>query len=776
MDYVSELNAINSKLSTLQTFRVAIEDAIKTAGGTPGNTFLGLANDIYNINLDTKLTFVKDDTSFKSFNGFSGLQKRADYLANCKLCIRNAIIARGVNVPSTVKFGEYPDYIKSISGTSVLPIISLTSVKGEVANKTDITVNTNKLATNNSYRYKITDSLPTLGSVISSWTFWNGKDEITIVDGKSICIAEVDTSNQVVQAGIVICKSKTRTMLYPELQIVMEKGSSLYSTKVKTINSKLNSANKFYYIKGLATDFYIDDSLPAGFILWKEDSEIELDKISRYNIITFVEVNSNNLIQRYGTVYPVTRDYASSININSVVGTKDWGTKLTVSPSLSSGNSYRYISGEYTFIEDEIIDSNKYNYWDGKSEIILDEETLSITIVEIDSNNQVKRYGYASVKKMYPSLKSIVITSTPTDNAYGCKLVVEPVIDSGNKYYYTTIEEGFIEKKYHDYINTSSFEYWDGKSEIFIVNGTRIWMVELDSENLLIGEGYAYIESNVPVIQNLKMSSDYGTTTGSCHITIETEKDNDSNFYVYRKGNYVYSYDDQLNKSDWTEYNFDNDIINLPDMTLLTIIEVDSYYKAKKIGLVNIKARPLELFTLTITSWKSEKGGCSNFYISPMLTSGNKYKYQFTDIIPELHDDLTDWYDYTENMDVLSENGVTICFAEVDSQNRALKAGICIVDARDPDPILGTLTLDSVAGTLDGYTQITVEEPLTDGYEYLYTETSVLPKYGDLVSDWLPWDGESEIYITDGTTICIVEATSDKYAHKGGLVTVYSKK
>lgn len=776
MDYVSELSAISSKLATLETFRVAIEDAIKTAGGTPGTSFLGLANDIYNINLNSNLTFVVEDTSFKSFNGFTGLQKRAEYLADCKLCIRNAIIARGVDVPSTAKFSEYPDYIKSISGTAVLPIISLTSVKGEVANKTSITVNTNKLATNNSYRYKVTDSLPTLGSVISSWTYWNGKDEIIIEDGKSICIAEVDTSNQVVQAGIIICYSKTRTKLYPDLQITMDKGSILYASKVKSITSKLNSTNKFYYIMGSISNFYIDDMLPDEFILWDEESEIQFDKVSRYNSIIFVEVNSDKLIQRYGMTYPVVRDYASSLKIASVIGTKVWGTKLTVTPTLSYDNTYSYTVGERTFIENEVIDPNDYEYWDGKSEVVLDEETLAITVIETDTNNQVKRFGSISINKMYPSLKSIIITSIPTDNAYGCEITTEPIIDSNNKYYYIAMEEGFLEKKYHDYVNVSSYEYWDGKSEIFIINGTRICMVELNYQNLLIGVGYAYIESNVPIIQNLKMSSDYGTTTGSCHITIETEKENDSNFYVYREGNYVYSYDDQLNESDWNQYNFDNDIINLPDMTLLTIIEVDEYYKAKKIGLINIKSRPLELFSLAISSWKSSKGGCSNFYITPMLTNGNKYKYQFTDIVPELHDDLTDWYDYTDNMDVPSENGVTICFAEVDEQNRALKAGTCIVIARDPDPVLGTLTINSVAGSINGYTQIIVKEPLTDGYEYLYSITSVLPQYGDSVIDWLSWDGISELFITDGSIVSIVEATSDKYAHKGGIVDICSKK
>lgn len=778
MDYVSELNAINSKLAMLETLRVAIEDAIKTAGGTPGSTFLGLANDIYNINITSnKKTFVVVDTSFKSFNGFTGLQKRAEYLADCKLYIRNAIIARGVNIPSAAKFSEYPDYIKSITGTSVLPIISLVSVKGQVANKTDITVNTNKLATNNSYRYKITDTLPTLGSVISNWTFWNGSDEIEVADGKSICIAEVDTSNQVVQAGVVICDSKAKDKLYPELKITMEKGSKLYATKISDITSKLNSKNKFYYIQMNISSFYIDDKLPAGFVLWDENSEIELNKITKYDIITFVEVNESNLIQRFGTTYAVVRDYAGSLNVTSLSGAKEWGTKISVTPTKGSGNTYSFISGEHTFIEDEKIDINDYGYWDGKSEIVLDEYTEAITIIEINADNLVQRFGYTSVNKLAPSLKHIAISSIPTDNPYGCEITTNPSKTDGNNYFYTEMKSGFLEKNYHDYVSaTTSYNSWDGESELFIENGTRICLVELDSNGLLEGVGYAYIESNVPIVQNLKMKSEYGTTTGSCHITIQVPKDDENNFYVYRAGNYVYAYDDIVDKSDWIRYDFDKDLINLEDGLLITVLEVDYKYKVKKIGLVNILARPLELFSLAISSWKSQKGGCSNFYITPMLTSGNKYKYQFTETIPQLHDDLTDWYDYTEGMDVPSENAVTICFAEVDSNNLALKAGLCLVSARDPDPVLGTLTIESIGGTMIGYTQITVEEPLTDGYEYVYKETSVLPEYHESVIDWIPWDGASELYITDGKVICIVEATSDKFAYKGGIVEVYSKK
>ena len=42
------------------------------------------------------------------------------------------------------------------------------------------------------------------------------------------------------------------------------------------------------------------------------------------------------------------------------------------------------------------------------------------------------------------------------------------------------------------------------------------------------------------------------------------------------------------------------------------------------------------------------------------------------------------------------------------------------VKAKDPDPVLGELTITSEAGTNDGCTKITVEPSLTEGYQYAY--------------------------------------------------------
>lgn len=780
MNYTDELNKIAEKISPLETIKEDIKAAIQTAGGTPGESFLGLANDIYNIGIsDTKVFVTDNTTTIAETKGYAGLMKRAEYLANCRMYIKNAIIARGVAVPGSTKFSEYPDLIKSISGTSQLPILSLSSAIGTVTGNTIITVNTGKISNKNNYRYTISDSLPVLNTNASTWKYWNGKDEITVNNESSLCIAETDANNLIVQAGIVIAKSKLRELLYNDLFIEMDKGEKLFATKVSRVSDKLSSTNKHYYAIDYKESFYSDD--PIDKSIFKEytiGDDIPLNKYNQYSTITIVETSKDDLVQRYGYSFAKIRNYADELIVSSIEGDNDWYTSISVLPSITSGNSYYYKEGQNVFADEEEIDitDNKFIKWNGSDQIIfgnnINDIPTSITIIEVNNNNQVQKSGYCNIKVKIPELKEIIITSTATDEPYGSMVIVNPEKEDGNRYFYKETTD-IYNYSYEETINLSEYNLWDSTSDLYIKNGTRIVLVEVNSRDQLIGIGYTSIKSNVPVIQNLYLTSEYGSTTGSCHITIESEKDSSSNFYVYLVGNHAaIRYDDNLSK--FTRYDFSKDIVGIQDKQLITIAEVDNQYLAKKVGTVCIKARPLELFALVITSWKSIKGGCTNLYITPLLTKGNKYKYAFTDQIPELYDDLSDWKDYTENMDLPAISGDTVCIAECDSNNKALKAGTCIVDAKDPDPVLGSITVDSVQGSESGYTKITIEQPLSDGYIYVYKITSTLPEYGDDLSDWNNWDGKSEIEANNGSIICVCEATNDKTAYKGGLATVYS--
>lgn len=93
-----------------------------------------------------------------------------------------------------------------------------------------------------------------------------------------------------------------------------------------------------------------------------------------------------------------------------------------------------------------------------------------------------------------------------------------------------------------------------------------------------------------------------------------------------------------------------------------------------------------------------------------------------------------------------------------------------------PVPTLGTLAVNSAAGTEAGDTKLTVTPELTGGNHYVYqTGASVtLPtQYGtDVSSGWTNWNGTDEIAATTGNEIGVVEANSSNQAVKAGKTTV----
>ena len=104
--------------------------------------------------------------------------------------------------------------------------------------------------------------------------------------------------------------------------------------------------------------------------------------------------------------------------------------------------------------------------------------------------------------------------------------------------------------------------------------------------------------------------------------------------------------------------------------------------------------------------------------------------------------------------------------------------GIAIIDV-DSTPTLGTLTVQSAAGTASGDTKLTVtpiKESPTNVYKYK-TDPSTAPvvTYGQSVRNWTTWDGVSDITATNGHKITVVEADSTYKAQNAGNATVTAK-
>lgn len=86
------------------------------------------------------------------------------------------------------------------------------------------------------------------------------------------------------------------------------------------------------------------------------------------------------------------------LTVNSVAGTSASGkTKVTVSPSLSTGNSYKYKTASSVTVPEFGADCKSgYTAWDGVSEITATTGN-KILIVEVDANNKAVKAGSATV-------------------------------------------------------------------------------------------------------------------------------------------------------------------------------------------------------------------------------------------------------------------------------------------------------------------------------------------------------------------------------------------
>lgn len=103
--------------------------------------------------------------------------------------------------------------------------------------------------------------------------------------------------------------------------------------------------------------------------------------------------------------------------------------------------------------------------------------------------------------------------------------------------------------------------------------------------------------------------------------------------------------------------------------------------------------------------------------------------------------------------------------------------GIAVADI-DTSPTLGTLTVQSAAGTASGTTKLTVspgKENPANVYKYKVGSAAETVVYGQNVKNWSLWDGESDITAASGQTITVVEADGTYQAQKSGSDTVTSK-
>ena len=90
--------------------------------------------------------------------------------------------------------------------------MTVTSVAGGTIGDTKITVSPAKAVPTNTYKYKVSETditLPTLGTVVSGYTAWNGTADITATNGYYIAIVECDSTGKADKAGKTIVVALT---------------------------------------------------------------------------------------------------------------------------------------------------------------------------------------------------------------------------------------------------------------------------------------------------------------------------------------------------------------------------------------------------------------------------------------------------------------------------------------------------------------------------------------------------------------------------------------
>lgn len=91
---------------------------------------------------------------------------------------------------------------------------------------------------------------------------------------------------------------------------------------------------------------------------------------------------------------------------------------------------------------------------------------------------------------------------------------------------------------------------------------------------------------------------------------------------------------------------------------------------------------------------------------------------------------------------------------------------------------LGTLTVNSTAGSKSGDTKVTVTPAKVSAgnvYKYKVASSETTVDYGQNVKNWSAWDGESDITAATGQVITVVECDSTYKALSAGHATVTAK-
>ena len=377
-----------------------------------------------------------------------------------------------------------------------LILLNVSSAEGTNVGFTIITVNDNTLEGDNKYVYSVTETLPTYNQDLSTWTAWNGTDEIEAATGTKICIAEVTSANLAVKAGVVTVTAKEEEEIEPQigsLTVTCAEGEQVGHTKI-TVEPTLTVGNKYYTKEnGELPSTWHQDMTSGDWTEWNGTDEVQATDATP---ITVVETTAEGLAEKAGTgttdVKPEPEPELGTLTLSAQDGTLMYSTKITVTePKVEETDQYFYKAQEEKPVYGESV--LEWTSWDGTSDIVVDHGT-TLCIVEATQEGTAVAAGTV----VADCRQNLSVVSEPSDTTVGnTKITITPEKTGDNVYFWKLAEQEEQVTLPNRGESVSDWTSWDGSEELAISNGSVAMFAEASAEGIVYAAGQAAIQSKV---------------------------------------------------------------------------------------------------------------------------------------------------------------------------------------------------------------------------------------------------------------------------------------
>lgn len=376
-----------------------------------------------------------------------------------------------------------------------LVLLNVSSAEGTNVGFTVITVNDNTLEGDNKYVYSATETLPTYNQDLSTWTAWNGTDEIEAATGTKICVAEVTSANLAVKAGVVTVTAKEEE-IEPQLgslTVTCAEGQQVGYTKI-TVEPTLTVGNKYYTKEnGELPSTWHQDMTSGDWTEWNGTDEVQATDATP---ITVVETTAEGLAEKAGTgttdVKPEPEPELGTLTLSAQDGTLMYSTKITVTePKVEETDQYFYKAQEEKPVYGESV--LEWTSWDGTSDIVVDNGT-TLCIVEATQEGTAVAAGTV----VADCRQNLSVVSEPSDTTVGnTKITITPAKTGDNVYFWKLAEQEEQVTLPNRGESVADWTSWDGSEELAISNGSVAMFAEASAEGIVYAAGYATIQSKV---------------------------------------------------------------------------------------------------------------------------------------------------------------------------------------------------------------------------------------------------------------------------------------